>query len=84
MCKECGKQICPPSCPEFDHFLAGRGKAETHCQLCGGAIYRGEKYYRKGDVAVCSDCEKCMTFNEIRILLGTKEALVSCGFETVY
>ena len=84
MCKECGRQICPAACPSFEHILAGRGRAETYCRICGGAIYRGEEHYRRGDTAVCLDCERSMTVDELRMLLGTSEALIPCGFEKVY
>lgn len=83
MCKECKRQLCPPSCPGFEHILAGRGKAENHCQLCGGAIYPGEEYYRRGETAVCSDCEKFITASELRTLTGREDLLIPCGFEKV-
>ena len=83
MCKECGKQICPSACPQFEHVLAGKGKAQCFCRLCGEAIYPHEEYYRRGSVAVCSDCERSMTVEELGMLLGTDEALLSCGFEKV-
>ena len=83
MCKECRKHICPSACPQFEHFLAGKGRAKSYCSLCGGAIYHGEEYYRRRDIVVCSDCEGCITVDDIRSLLVTDEALLSCGFEKV-
>ena len=84
VCKECGRQICPAACPEFSHVLAGKGGAECCCRLCGGAIYPHEGYYRRGDVAVCLDCVRSMTVEELGQLLGTDEALLLCGFEKIW
>lgn len=84
MCNECGYHFCPPTCPKFAHTLPGKGAAVAFCSLCGGAIYLGEAYYVRGDTAVCSDCEGAMTLGELGTLLGTKEALLLCGFEHVY
>ena len=84
MCKECGRPICPSSCPEFKHFLAGRGDACDFCGVCGGAIYNGERFYRRDRVAVCADCEKSLTLDELGVLLKTEEPLLVCGFEKVW
>ena len=81
MCKECGRQICPSSCPEFRHILAGLGKAQGFCGLWGSAVYSGDGHYRLENIKICSDCEGSMTVNELGSLLRTKEALLLCGFE---
>lgn len=81
MCKECGRQICPPSCPEFDHKLAGMGGAVAFCALCGEAIYSGETYYRRGGVALCPSCGDYARLDELGWVCGTREVLLLCGFE---
>ena len=81
MCKECGRQICVSACPEFNHYLTGIGYAKGVCDLCGEAIYPGEGYYRRKKTLVCKSCEECLTMDELRLLLDTREALLECGFE---
>ncbi|MBQ8849833.1 MAG: hypothetical protein IJ011_05860 [Clostridia bacterium] len=85
MCKECGKQFCPSSCPEFSQALAGGGKSENVCFLCGEAIYPYELYYKKGKIRLCSVCESGLTLSELGVVCGINEGspLSLCGFETV-
>ena len=75
--------MCASACPEFRHNLAGRGAAKDFCELCGAAIYKNEGYYRRGEVSVCSDCEACMSMDELRLLTGSREPLLNLGFEKV-
>lgn len=83
MCDECKRSICAPACPNSEHALAGRGRAADICKICGIAIFHGEKYYRRGDVAVCADCEMEMTLDELRLLCAAKEVLPLLGFERI-
>ena len=81
MCKECGRAICPPSCPEYCRFIAGRGSALTVCALCDGSIFSGETYYVKDGDAICSYCRERMSMDELELLCGTDDILPLCGFE---
>lgn len=83
MCKECGRQICPSSCPKFDRRLAGIGSAVAVCALCGSSIYPNESFHRKGRVAICEECGTEMSVEELGIVCGTDDVLSLCGFEKV-
>lgn len=87
MCKECGRMICPPGCPEFSGRLAGRGAAVGHCALCGRYVYADEALYKRDAIAVCEECERGMSLRELGMICGVDEIdspLSLCGFERVY
>ena len=87
MCKECGRVICPSTCPSFDNRLAGVGRAVRRCAICGQAVYPDEVYYLRNGVAVCSICECGMSLDELGMICGLPKGespLELCGFEKVY
>ena len=73
--------MCPSGCPEFDHKLAGRGRAVAFCQVCGEAVYPDELYYKRGGTVVCRDCGESMDLYGLIDLCGAGEVLSMFGFE---
>jgi hypothetical protein len=62
MCEICGSRYCPPECPMFVGFIAGKGKIIGSCKCCGNIIYATDVYIKQGDYRICENC--CEDSNE--------------------
>ena len=87
MCKECGRMICPSSCPGYNGRLAGKGSILGRCALCGRHVYADEVFYSRDGVIVCLECEGGMSLDELGMICGIEKSespLSLCGFERIY
>ena len=58
MCEICGHMYCPPECPMFVGFVAGKGKIVGICDCCGKLIYGTDDYIKQGDCRICGKCRE--------------------------
>ena len=56
MCDQCGKYICPPSCPKYVGRSAYKGRIYGICGVCRRIIYVTDRSIRKGEVLLCEEC----------------------------
>jgi len=83
MCDICRMQICPPACPSYEGYRAGRGEPVGRCAVCESLIYQGEHHFYNGERSVCEDCARYIDTDELRELCDLSdvaELLCALGF----
>ena len=73
ICEYCRQYECPPSCPSFIGNISGVGSRIGRCDSCESNIYEDDKYYRKGEKMLCSECAEELISPELLEFLGCED-----------
>ncbi len=75
MCEICGREICPPRCPNYEESRVAR------CAGCGVRLLEGDGYYETNGKPYCEECINGASLEElVRICeTETEEVLGELG-----